>query len=112
MDLLLRKGVEDSPNHHWYESKHGGSLFLLKGGRASQTAISRLKSDHIKGLPFCGDREDFCPCTNKCKTQQASRSHLDCLGHSREDLFLSPPGIDFSSVNGLLGLGSRFRQTD
>ncbi|GFU85231.1 hypothetical protein TNCV_2385381 [Trichonephila clavipes] len=25
------------PNHHWYESKHPGSSFLLKWGRASQT---------------------------------------------------------------------------
>ncbi|GFW04765.1 RNase H domain-containing protein [Trichonephila clavipes] len=57
------------PNHRWYESKYPGSLFLLKCGRASQTAISRLKSGHIKGLSFWGGRKTFALCT-KCKPLQ------------------------------------------
>ncbi|GFT21047.1 RNase H domain-containing protein [Trichonephila clavipes] len=93
------------PNHHWYESKHPGSSFLLKRGRASQTAISRLKSSHIKRISFCGGRNTFALCT-KCKTQQASPDPiLDCLELSREDLFSSPLLVlDFLRVNGLLGL--------
>ncbi|GFW61856.1 RNase H domain-containing protein [Trichonephila clavipes] len=92
-------------NHHWYESKHPGSSFLLKCDRASQTAISRLKSGHIKSLFFCGGRKTFVLCT-KCKTQQASPDHiLGCLGLSREDVFSSPLLVlDFLRVNGLLGL--------
>ncbi|GFU13729.1 transposable element Tcb1 transposase [Trichonephila clavipes] len=77
-------------NHHWYERKHSGSSFLLKCGRASQTALSRLKLGHIESLSFCGGRKTFALCT-KCNTQQASPDHiLDCLILSREDLFSSP----------------------
>ncbi|GFS69746.1 RNase H domain-containing protein [Trichonephila clavipes] len=47
------------PNHHWYENKHPGSSFLLNCGRASQTAISRLKSGHIKSYFICGGRKTF-----------------------------------------------------
>ncbi|GFV61314.1 transposable element Tcb2 transposase [Trichonephila clavipes] len=85
--------------------KHPGSSFLLKCGRASQTAISRLKNGHIKSLSFCGGRKAFTLCT-KCKTQQASPDHiLDCLGLSTEDLFSSLILVlDFLRVNGLLGL--------
>ncbi|GFU86458.1 RNase H domain-containing protein [Trichonephila clavipes] len=91
------------PNHHWYESKHPGSSFLLKCGRASQTAISRLKSGHIKSLSFCGGRKTFALCT-KFKTQQASSDHiLACLGLSREDRFSSSL-LDYLRVNGFLGL--------
>ncbi|GFW71136.1 RNase H domain-containing protein [Trichonephila clavipes] len=93
------------PNHHWYESKHRGCSFLLKWGRASQTAISRLKSGHIKSLSFCEGRKTFALCT-KCKTQQASPDHiLDCLGLSREDIFSFPLLVlDFLRVNCLLDL--------
>ncbi|GFV42232.1 uncharacterized protein TNCV_3164631 [Trichonephila clavipes] len=78
------------PNHHWYECNHPGSLFLLKCDRASQTAISRLKSGHIKSLSFCGGRETFDLCT-KCKeSARLYRSHLGLFG-----TFPSPPGIRF-----------------
>ncbi|GFX99618.1 RNase H domain-containing protein [Trichonephila clavipes] len=93
------------PSHHWNESKHAGPSFLLKCGRASQTAISRLKSGHIKSLSFCGGRKTFALCI-KCKTQQASPDHiLNCLGLSREDLFSSSFLIlDFLRINDLLGI--------
>ncbi|GFV76187.1 RNase H domain-containing protein [Trichonephila clavipes] len=93
------------PNHQWYESKHPGYSFLLKCGRDSETAISRLKSDHIKSLSFRESRKTFAHCT-KCKTQQVSPDHiLDCLRLSREDLLSSLLLVlDFLRVNGLLGL--------
>ncbi|GFW39458.1 uncharacterized protein TNCV_3907671 [Trichonephila clavipes] len=95
------------PNHQWYKSKHPGSSFLLKCGRASQTAISRLKSGHIKRFSFCGGRKTFALGT---KTQQASPDHiLDCLGLSREDLF-SSLGIGF--LKGQWSSEFCLRQTD
>ncbi|GFY14496.1 RNase H domain-containing protein [Trichonephila clavipes] len=101
----ILKDWRTTPNHHWYESKHLGSLFLLKCGKASQIAISRLKSGHIKNLSFCGGRKTFALCT-KCKTQHASPDHiLNGLGLSREDIFSSPLLLlDFLRVSGLLGL--------
>ncbi|GFW66213.1 atrial natriuretic peptide receptor 2 [Trichonephila clavipes] len=92
---ILKEG-RTQHNHHWYEGKHSESSFLLKCGRASQKAISRLKRGHIKSLSFCGDRKIFALCT-KSKTQQASPDRiLDCLELSREGLFfLSSPGIGF-----------------
>ncbi|GFV15386.1 putative RNA-directed DNA polymerase from transposon BS [Trichonephila clavipes] len=86
----ILKEWRTSPYHHWFEIKHPGSSFLLKCGRGSQTAISRLKSDHIKSLFLCGGRNTFALCT-KCKTQQASPDPiLNCLGLSREDIFPLP----------------------
>ncbi|GFX70213.1 RNase H domain-containing protein [Trichonephila clavipes] len=88
------------PNHHWYEIKHPGSSFLLKCGRASQTAISRLKSGHIKRVfPFVEAGRLLHQVQDSASL---SRSHL---GLSREHLFSSPLLVlDFLRVNGLLGL--------
>ncbi|GFU33132.1 RNase H domain-containing protein [Trichonephila clavipes] len=58
------------PNHHWYESKHSGSSFLLKCGRASLTAISRLKSGHIKSFYFCGGRKAYASSSRLSKPLQ------------------------------------------
>ncbi|GFU42447.1 uncharacterized protein TNCV_4555781 [Trichonephila clavipes] len=105
MNSTKYKIRSDGPRPTLYESKHPGSSFLLKCGRASQTAITRWKSDHMKSLSFCGGRKTFALCT-KCKTQQASPDHiLDSLGLPREDLFYSPLLVlNFLRVNGLLGL--------
>ncbi|GFW71207.1 RNase H domain-containing protein [Trichonephila clavipes] len=68
------------PNHHWYESKIPGSSFLLKCGRASETAMSRLKSGHIKSF-LLWRQEDFALCTN-CKPLQITWTAWDFRGRT------------------------------
>ncbi|GFX50081.1 RNase H domain-containing protein [Trichonephila clavipes] len=83
-DLLVKEGGP-RPTHHLYESKHPGSSILLKCGRASQTASSRLKSGHIV-FPFVEAERLllFAP------SASLSRSHLGLLGTFEGGPFSSP----------------------
>ncbi|GFW51700.1 uncharacterized protein TNCV_1186321 [Trichonephila clavipes] len=77
----------------------------LDGNRNDQTAVSRLLSEHLKGMAFEFGRKGFQTCS-KCHLFPASPEHnLDCLGLALEDIHASPLLVlDFVRVNGLMDL--------
>ncbi|GFX19829.1 RNase H domain-containing protein [Trichonephila clavipes] len=105
----ILKKWRNPPNHNWYESKHPGSSFLLKCGRASQIAISRQKSGHIKSLLW--RQEDFCSLHQVQDSASLSKSHLGQLGtFEGGPFFLSPSGIEL--LKGQWSFGSCLNPSD
>ncbi|GFU18079.1 RNase H domain-containing protein [Trichonephila clavipes] len=63
------------PSHDWYQQNGPGAALELKGDRKLPTAITRLISDHTRGLTFVQGQKTFHVCL-KCNIHQASSEHL------------------------------------
>ncbi|GFW66130.1 uncharacterized protein TNCV_1710291 [Trichonephila clavipes] len=73
------------PAHHWYTAKSPGLSIQCRSSRAHQTALTRLRSGHLRSMTFVQGVKSFftCPCS-----LLASPAHLlDCWGISLRQLY-------------------------
>ncbi|GBN72565.1 hypothetical protein AVEN_275009-1 [Araneus ventricosus] len=66
------------PAHEWYAGNRPGMSPQSEVTRPVQTALARLRSDHIKSLKFVDEENtsSFCPCSCPASPAQA----IDCIG--------------------------------
>ena len=102
---LVNSSWKLSPPHPWYPGSSPGGALSFDGERQDQTALSRLKSGHLRTLRFSGGNKIFPTCT-KCNTSEATAEHLlRCIALSREDLLRSPRAVlDRLRAEGLMEL--------
>ncbi|GBN74350.1 hypothetical protein AVEN_210639-1 [Araneus ventricosus] len=73
------------PTHDWYAGNRPGLSLQSVGTRSAQTALTKLRSGHIKGLKFIDKAKTFSSCPCSCP---ASPAHIiDCIGASARQLW-------------------------
>ncbi|GBN81868.1 hypothetical protein AVEN_231476-1 [Araneus ventricosus] len=76
---------KNPPTHDWYAGNRPGLSLQSVGTRSAQTALSRLRSGHIKSLKFIDKEKTFSSCPCSCP---ASPAHIiDCIGASAKQLW-------------------------
>ncbi|GFV38173.1 RNase H domain-containing protein [Trichonephila clavipes] len=75
----------NSPAHHWYAAKSPGLPIQCRSSRAHQTALSCLRSGHLRSMTFAQGVKCFFTCPFSLL---ASPAHLlDCWGISLRQLY-------------------------
>jgi ribonuclease HI len=94
--ISLKKAKVDwkrSMIHEWYSETAPGNTLELGLPRAEQTALSRLKSGHLKPMEYQNGSKIFPACI-KCLTQSASPEHiLSCLQLCKDSLYNMPKKV-------------------
>ncbi|GBN40444.1 hypothetical protein AVEN_35529-1 [Araneus ventricosus] len=73
------------PTHDWYAGNRPGLSLQSVGTRSAQTALTRLRSGHIKSLKFIDKEKTFSSCPCSCP---ASPAHfIDCIGATARQMW-------------------------
>src|SRR5579859_6078111 len=102
----IKKSWKDDVNHHWYVESSPGATIALQLSREEQTALSRMKSGHLRSMRFINGTKHFPQCSH-CNGGEASPAHiLQCIGLQPDSLYHQPGEVlrrlKFSPFMGLM----------
>ncbi|GBO01818.1 hypothetical protein AVEN_271273-1 [Araneus ventricosus] len=82
---IANSAWRNPPTHDWYAGNRPGLSLQSVGTRSAQTALTRLRSGHIKSLKFIDKEKTSSSCPCSCP---ASPAHIiDCIGASTRQLW-------------------------
>ncbi|GBN91318.1 hypothetical protein AVEN_148862-1, partial [Araneus ventricosus] len=74
------KANSTTPAHEWYAGNRPGLSLQSEGTRSAQTALAKLRNDHIKSLKFIDKEKNYSSCPCSCPASPAQVIH--CVGVS------------------------------